>query len=145
MTTPPGDLSDHTHKLVWLYGYKSNVLMTTTSWTYQWLWMHQWPYRHTHGSMEIPMVLQPSHIPVLWLHLRHKKFLFNANFLLQKVLEPPDLTGNESTPDIHTGTSGQDINKQKWQYMSSVMNAVIMCHIHPLRNRNEREKTNNSA
>ena len=45
-------------------------------------------------------------------------------------MEPPDYTGNEPPPDKHMGGYGQGIILQNDKYMLSVMNMVIMCHVH---------------
>ena len=63
-----------------------------------------------------------------------KKTLFKAKFLhlrnwKKKIREFPDCTGNEPTPDIPRGGSGQDIKKNKWQIHAICENMLIMRHV----------------
>ena len=48
------------------------------------------------------------------------------------IRKPPDCTGNDPTPDLLIGHSGQDINIQNDKHMSSEMNMLIMYHVQHL-------------
>ena len=73
-----------------------------------------------------------------------KASLFNAKFLHLKswkiIREPPDHIGNEPTPDIPIGGSGQDIKIQNDKYMPFVRNMLIVKHVYHLSTEMEGKK-----
>ena len=78
-----------------------------------------------------------------------KLSLFKTNFLhlkeLEYIEEPPELTWNEPTPDIHIEHSGQDIKIQHEKYMPCLMNMLMMFHVHHLSTGMDVRKPTNSA
>ena len=56
------------------------------------------------------------------------------------IREPLDCTGNEPTPDIPIGGSGQDIKKNKMEIHAICENMLIMKHVPHLSTEKEGKK-----